>query len=228
MAGICTSLGPKPATPGEHFASTGTNVGKSPPDDELKPPSSRHRPVLGNRVAKSRCLRSEWRSWWFWRGGERKKKEVFRKGREKKTKNTASLKARLFQEPANKGGNVEGALPQSGETWLQTSGKSPRLELKEKSGELEGWWEQLYSFVRPHLSIAPARQCKKCEHMYADFHRHRSLWVKARRKPVIFCSVVYRVGKKNANKEWKWNLWNPFTVIRLRGYDGKRAFRLKL
>lgn len=61
-------------------------------------------------------------------------------GKKKTNAKIASLKVRLFQksEPANKEGNIEGALPQSRETLLQTSGKSPRLELKEKSGALEG------------------------------------------------------------------------------------------
>lgn len=69
------------------------------------------------------------------------KKKIFGKGRKEKTnKKIARLKVQLFQksEPANEAGNTEGALPQSRESVLQTSGKSPRLELKEKSGALEG------------------------------------------------------------------------------------------
>lgn len=67
-------------------------------------------------------------------------KKNLRKGEERKDKKIARLKVQLFQksEPANEAGNTEGALPQSRESVLQTSGKSPRLELKEKSGALEG------------------------------------------------------------------------------------------
>lgn len=77
-----------------------------------------------------------------WEGKKKKKKkEVFREGREKKNKKIASLKVQLFQksEPANKVVNTERALPQSRETLFQTSGKSPKLELKEKSGAPEGF-----------------------------------------------------------------------------------------
>lgn len=71
-------------------------------------------------------------------------------------------------------------------------------------GESQGHWRvsesNFVAFSSLTYALHQLINGERCEHMYADFHRHCALAMNVIRKLAIFCIVVYTV-EKNANKD---------------------------
>lgn len=129
-----------------------------------------------------------------------------------------SLKVRLLQGQSQQIRERRAALRRPTETSPQTSGKPPTL------GTIRGTW----GFWRGTLFLF--QTSPKAPHQLISDQKSESTCTQLCISPAPFegskatSGILHpclQGGKKNANKEGKWNLCHWLLLISWRGYDGK-------